>query len=109
VETIYTCVYNGCLGVKARECLRSRRPRRRRRQARHPNKRAGLANIGARPDTVNDRREVGHWEADQIIGKANGSSMVWLVERVTRYSIPVTMPCGYTAVRPSPGWSKGSS
>jgi IS30 family transposase len=97
VETIYTAVYNGALGVKARECLRSRRPRRRSRQARHPNKRAGLPNIAARPDTVNDRSQVGHWEADQIIGKANGSSMIWLVERVTRYSIPITMPCGYTA------------
>jgi|CXWL01.1.fsa_nt_gi IS30 family transposase len=98
VETIYTCVYNGSLGVKARDCLRSRRPRRRSRQARHPNKRAGLPNISARPDHVNDRTEVGHWEADQIIGKANGSSMIWLVERVTRYSIPITMPCGYTAI-----------
>jgi transposase, IS30 family len=32
-----------------------------------------------------------------IIGKANGSSMIWLAERVTRYSIAVTLPCGYTA------------
>lgn len=97
VETIYTAIYNGALGVKARECLRSRRPLRRPRQARHPNKRTGLPNIGARPETVNDRSEPGHWEADQIIGKANGSSMIWLIERVTRYSIAITMPCGYTA------------
>ena len=68
VETIYQAVYGGVLGVRATECLRSRRPRRRSRQARHPNKRgAGLPNISARPAGVNDRLEVGHWEIDQII------------------------------------------
>lgn len=46
---------------------------------------------------MNDRTEVGHWEVDQIIGANNRSSMIWLTERVTRYSIPITMPCGYTA------------
>jgi transposase, IS30 family len=97
VETLYTAVYSGVLGVKPSACLRSRRKRRRGRQARHQGKRAALPTIGDRPDPVNDRLEVGHWEADQIIGKANGSSMLWLTERLTRYAIPVTMPCGYSA------------
>jgi IS30 family transposase len=97
VETIYTAVYAGTLGVKATECLRMRRPRRRRRQARHPSRRAGLPNINARPPEVNDRSELGHWEADQIIGAHNRSSMLSLTERVTRYSILVTMPNGYSA------------
>lgn len=35
-ETIYVAVYNGTLEVKARECLRMRRPRRRSRTARNP-------------------------------------------------------------------------
>lgn len=96
-ETIYTAVYDGTLGLKASACLRTRRARRRGRQQRSPSKRAGLPNIGERPAVVNDRQEVGHWEADQIIGKANRSSMLWLTERVTRYSIGITMPCGYTA------------
>ena len=56
-----------------------------------------MANIAVRPDAVNDRSELGHGEGDQIIGKANGSSMLILTERVTRYSIPVTMPSGYNA------------
>lgn len=97
VESIYTAVYAGVLEVKSRECLRTRRPRRRRRQARHPNARAGLPNIINRPASVNDRSEVGHWEADQIVGAHNRSSMLSLTERVTRYSILVTMPCGYAA------------
>lgn len=97
VETIYAAVYAGVLDVKSTECLRMRRPRRRSRQARNPSTRPALPNILARPDHVADRSEIGHWEADQIIGKANGSSMLWLTERVTRYSIGVTMPCGYSA------------
>jgi IS30 family transposase len=97
VETIYTAVYAGSLEVNATECLRMRRPRRRRRQARHPSRRAGLPNIEARPDAVNDRTELGHWEADQIIGAHNRSSMLSLTERVTRYSVLVTMPEGYSA------------
>jgi len=98
VETIYQSVYSGALGVKATECLRSRRPRRRSRQARHPNKRgAGLPNIATRPDPVGDRTEVGHWEIDQIIGARNRSSLLTFTERVTRYAMAITMPEGYDA------------
>jgi IS30 family transposase len=97
VESLYSAVYAGTLDVKATECLRSRRPRRRRRQARHESKRPGMPNISLRPDAVGDRSELGHWEGDQIIAANNASSMLWLTERVTRYSIGVTMPEGYTA------------
>jgi IS30 family transposase len=97
VESIYLAIYDGTLGVKPRECLRMRRPRRRSRTARNPSRRPALPNIVDRPATVNDRSEPGHWEVDQIIGAHNRSSMIWLSERVTRYSIPITMPLGYTA------------
>jgi len=97
VETIYTSVYAGTLGLKARDCLRMRRPRRRSRQQRCANKRPALPNIGDRPAVVNDRSVAGHWEADHIIGANNRSAMLWLTERQTRYAIGITMPCGYTA------------
>jgi IS30 family transposase len=97
VETIYQALYSGVLGVKASECLRSRRPRRRPRQTRHVNRRPALPNIGKRPAGLNDRSQPGPWEADQIIGEANRSSMIWLGERVSKFLIPVTMPCGYGA------------
>lgn len=96
-ETIYIAVYTRILDVTARECLRSRRPRRRHRQQRCASKRAGLPNIAARPQIVNERGEAGHWEADGIIGARNRSNMLWLTERASRFSIPVTMPVGYTA------------
>ena len=94
-ETIYVAVYAGAFDVKPTECLRTRRRRRRRRQVRHETKRPGLPNIARRPAVVNERAELGHWEGDQIIGRSNRSSMLWLTERVTRYSIGVTMPEGY--------------
>lgn len=97
VETIYAAVFAGVLGLKPTECLRTRRPKRRRRQARHESKRPGVPNISSRPAPASERAELGHWEGDQIIGKANRSSMLWLTERVTRYSIGVTMPEGYAA------------
>ena len=96
-ETIYAAVFAGVLEIKPTQCLRSRRPRRRKRKHRNESKRPGLPNISVRPQAINDRRELGHWEGDQIIGANNRSSMLWLTERVTRYSIGTTMPNGYCA------------
>ncbi len=97
-ESIYLAVYDATLDVKPRECLRMRRPRRRSRTGRNPSNRPALPNILDRPAVVNGRLEAGHWEVDQIIGAHNRSSMIWLSERVSRFSIPVTMPLGYAAV-----------
>ena len=96
-ETIYQAVYAGCLPVTARECLRTRRPRRRSRQVRHPHRRAGLPNINLRPAAVNDRTEPGHFELDLIIGKNNRSALLCGIERLTRYGAIVTLPEGYRA------------
>ena len=96
-ETIYQAVYAGCLPVTARECLRTRRPRRRGRQVRHPHRRAGLPNINARPAAVNDRSEPGHFELDLVIGKHNRSALLCGIERLTRYGAIVTLPEGYRA------------
>ena len=97
VETIYAAVYAGSLDVAAVDCLRSRRRRRRSRKSRHHSARPALPNIHNRPVAVDDRSEIGHWEADQIIGWRNKSSLLTLTERVTRYAIGVTMPDGYSA------------
>jgi IS30 family transposase len=107
VETIYTACYAGVLDVRPTECLRTRRRRRRRRQARHETTRPGLPNIALRPSVVNERAELGHWEGDQIIGRGNHSSMLWLTERVTRFSIPVTMPEGYAGDAMLAGLAEG--
>jgi transposase, IS30 family len=96
-ETIYQALYAGRFPLNARDCLRTRRPRRRGRQQRHPNRRAGLPNIALRPAVVNDRSEVGHLELDLIIGKNNRSALLCGLERVTRYGAILTLPEGYRA------------
>ena len=106
-ETIYAAVFSGALGLKGTVCLRSRRPRRRSRQQRHANQRTVIATIAQRPVEVNDRSEAGHWEADHIVGKANRSAMLHLCERVSRYSILITMPEGYGSLAALAGLVEG--
>lgn len=97
VETIYKAVYGGILGINATECLRRRRRKRRSRQSRQENKRPGLPNISSRPAFINERSEIGHWEADHMIGSRNGSALMSLTERLTRYGMLLVMPEGYKA------------
>lgn len=96
-ETIYRAVYGNELDVKARDCLRRRRPRRRKRQARVESKRPGLANIATRPAAINGRGELGHWEADLIIGARNQSGVLTMIERTMRYGRLVDLPEGYSS------------
>lgn len=42
--------------------------------------------ITARPDIINKRLRLGDWEVDSVIGKMNQSSIVTIVERVSRYT-----------------------
>jgi len=96
-ETIYAAVYGGHLEVKARDCLRRRRPKRRCRQARCASKRPGLPNISTRPDVINGRGELGHWELDLIIGKNNQSGVLTMIERTLRFGRLIDLPNGYSA------------
>ena len=100
-ETIYLAVYSHRLDVKPRECLRSRRLRRRRRNRdTDPPKTHVLGDfvaIGARPPTVDARIQPGHWEGDLIIGRGNRSALVTLIERVTKMTFLADLPCGYQA------------
>lgn len=46
----------------------------------------GRVDITQRPDIVNKRLRIGDWEVDSVIGCMNQSSIVTLVERVSRYT-----------------------
>lgn len=65
-ETIYTSVYAGTLDIAARDCLRTRRPRRRPRQRHSRPLNRDLPTISTRPTVICERAEPGHWEADLI-------------------------------------------
>ncbi len=41
--------------------------------------------ISERPKTVDNRRELGHWEGDTVVGKSHGSFVASHVERKSRY------------------------
>ena len=100
-ETIYQGVYRGLLDVRARDVLRTRRHRRRRRDDRKGRVTShflgAFTSIHDRPDAVDDRSELGHWEGDLIIGARNASALITLNERVSRTQVVLDLPHGYAA------------
>jgi IS30 family transposase len=99
-RALYSPVYRG-VGVLPRNCLRTRRPRRRRHDRYRSGSGAwgmkrGLRLIDERPAQVRDRVEAGHWEGDLLMGgRASGSAMITLVERTSRLLITARLPDGY--------------
>ena len=106
-ETIYQGVYRPDLGGLARELpgrvLRRRRRQRvarRHAQARRPRSMGQMVSISHRPATVLERVEPGHWEGDLIVGSANKSAIVTLVERTTRYTLLGHLPGRFHGAEP---------
>lgn len=91
VETIYQALYSPArvLERDAKTALRTKRPYRRPRRRRDQRRTRFVAPvmlIDKRPEAVRDRREVGHWEGDLIVGAFNRSAIGTLVERTTRFT-----------------------
>jgi len=101
-ETIYEAVYQGHIPVQAAQTLRTGRSYRHRR-GRGRNRQGALRqltnfrSISERPASVEQRRTIGHWEGDLIIGSEKRSAMATLVERKTRYTLLVRLPGSHTA------------
>src|SRR5450830_735940 len=87
-ETIYQALYSGTRNTLTRSVVPAIRTRRTARKGRRKSieGRGRIQNmtlITDRPASVEDRRILGAWEGDLIIGKANKSAIGTLVERST--------------------------
>ena len=97
-EAIYTWLYAlpkgelAAQGILLRSGRAVRRPRGRKTS---PGARiVGMRSIDDRPETVADRAVPGAWEGDLVIGKGGKTAMATLVERTSRYAVPVALPGG---------------
>jgi IS30 family transposase len=89
-ESVYLHVYaNKACGGDLQTHLRSQNPRRKRhlcerdRRGQIPNHRP----ISKRPSHIEDRKQVGHWEGDTVIGAALKQAIVTLVERKSGFAV----------------------
>ena len=87
-ETIYHYVYCHARSHIYYYLPMQRSQRRRRRQRKIRSHYTGIRSINNRPNEVNSRRTVGHWEGDTIrfSGERKGS-ITTLVERKSRYLV----------------------
>lgn len=92
-EAIYTFIYRhpqGKLNKKLIKLLPQKRSYRRRHwksRGVSRQKITDMISIDQRPDHINDRLEIGHWEGDLMIGLKQASAIATLVERKTRTTI----------------------
>ena len=97
-EAIYSWIYALPKGELARHgiLLRSGRTRRASRGRACPPgvPIVGMRSIDQHPAEVAGRQVPSHWEGDLVIGKAGKTAMATLVERVSRYTVPVALPAG---------------
>jgi IS30 family transposase len=87
-ETIYRHIYNekkngGNLYMHLRHRSRKRRKRYRSKDSR--GRLAGKRMITERPESINLRQSIGHWEIDTVWGKGSKHCIVTMVERKTGY------------------------
>jgi len=100
-ETIYKALYVQSRGRLRKDLYRQlalqRKARKARGGARQHSPYRDAFTISQRPAEVADRAVPGHWEADLILGAANGSAVGTMVERTTRFVVLLHLPNGHSA------------
>lgn len=102
-EAIYTWIYAlpkgelAELGIMLRSGRTARRPRGRAQRGGPGARVIGMVSIDQRSAEVEGRQVPGHWEGDLIIGRNTRTAMGTLVERTTRFYLPVPLGSHKTA------------
>ena len=100
-NTIYRGIYNGLLEVKklghgergvARKLRHRGKTRRRKGEVETRGKIVISNTIDMRPKKADERKEIGHWEADTVLGKRNTGCLLTLADRCSRYYIAERIP-----------------
>lgn len=99
-ETMYRSLYVQTRGTLRKELTQHLRTKRTARKSGQREQTRGqiknMVNISQRPPEVEDRAVPGHWEGDLIMGKNNGSAVVTLKERTTRFTMFGKLPNGHS-------------
>lgn len=92
-KTMYTYIKQGLLSIKPIDLPRMVRIRQRQKKRPSTTKILGQS-IEQRSDSINERREVGHWEIDCVLGSKRKSEPVImsLVDRFSRKALTVLLP-----------------
>ena len=85
--TIYRAIDNGVLPRKLKKIMRFRWKYKKRKTSDKRGKIQNTVSIHDRPESVNDRNEVGHWESDTVLGKRKTGCFGTHVERVSGYLV----------------------
>jgi IS30 family transposase len=97
-ETIYLAIYleprGNLKALLGKQALRTGRVNRRPRRPRGTRARFNaLPSIDTRPAEAEDRVVPGHYEGDLVIGAGGRSAIATIVERATRFTLLVPLPC----------------
>lgn len=94
-ETIYQFIYSkGNKETRLWEYLPRKQKKRRKQKGRsvHKSHIPDRVSIHLRPEVVNNRSELGHWEGDTIEGKGRRNGIHTEVERVSRFLLAAKVP-----------------
>ena len=90
--TLYSYIYKGVLDLSRRDLLRSKPPKGKKAPLTPP-KVLEAPSIDDRPDWINDRSELGHWEMDCVCSKQGRKpALLVLTERASRYELIFKIP-----------------
>jgi len=92
-KTLYNMLWAGKLPITVFEVPRAL-SRKQHRKWNRKNKRMLGRSIDERPAIVDEHEELGHWEADTVVGKRQGKEAVvfTMVERITDHYIAIKIP-----------------